>query len=336
MNCIKCGYQLADNDQFCKNCGTTVGGVGSVQLQGGVSSPSITPMPANDSFNSNVNVVNQQPANNNVVQDAVVNPGVAVNNPVPTSQPVINQQPVYSNASIGNGMGGAVNAVNNQPVNTQPSPNQFNNNSSTNNNMKFIILGVAIVAAVFIIIVVVSVVLGGDKGLSSKEDGKISETASNSSYKVKYKNFELSIPDNMIYEVGTDSILIGDESDTWAAMVEIGEGSYSSMKANKAQLATLLQQNGYTASAAQEKKLGGVEYITTEVSYSGEQRIIAYSRVNSMNLFGAEIMTKSNEFDYSVLEKIAPIVSSIKTVEAMNSIKPSFNVHKGVFAEFAK
>lgn len=277
MNCIRCGYQLGENEQVCKNCGTVVN-------SGVVSDPNLGVL--------NQNVLGQQPVVPNV-------------NPIPDN--TMMNKGVVNNFSGGN----------------------VNNSSTSNNNMKFIILGIAIVGAVLVIVFGISMVLGGGDSLRGNNDSL--ETASRANYKVNYMGFEFSVPDNMIYEVQSDgTLLIGDEADTWVAMILVGDGSFAQIKANKAQISTLLQQQtqgSLTTTVAEEKKIGGVSYVTLEAQASGEKALFAYTRANSMKVLFITAISASGQFDYTILEKIAPIVSSVKAKETVNSLKPTFKVN---------
>ena len=130
--------------------------------------------------------------------------------------------------------------------------------------------------------------------------------------------------------------MIGDEEDTWYAQIEIEEGSFAQLKKNKSLLQSRMQQVGYTASIAQEKSLGGIEFITMELSASGQNAIAALAKANSMYFMAITVINADNEFDYSILEKIAPIISSASYSGATSNLKGGTKIDMSQFSEFAK
>lgn len=275
MNCKKCGFQLTENDQFCKNCGTPVNNV-SVQNNNGV-------------LNSQVS---QNHTQSNIQQKDVLQQSTNSY-----------KQPTMQQTSWTNG-------YNAQPMSQAPK----------NNNTKFIIIG--IIVAVVIVGVIMAISIFSD--IKSNNSGTNSDGSSvvnnNSSYTVKFKNFTFKIPTNLIYETQTDAILLGDEEGTWAAYIEVIEGSYSQMLSNKSQLQSVYQSMGYTSSAAVEKTIGGMPFITLEISKSGTNALLGLAKANSMNLFGITAYNMDNEYDYKLLETVSSILSSAEYSSGTNNI----------------
>jgi len=292
MNCKKCGSLLTENDQFCKNCGASVNEVNAQTQTMGQTSSQTPEQTYSQSVGQTVPSVGvesvpQNSANNNSTVAPTLSPNL---------------------------MGGQ-----SQPMNQQSWQNGYNSNYNQmpqspqkNSNTKFIILGVVIVVAIVAITFIVLLVNGGKNNTSGNNSGSnTQQTASKSSYEVNFKGFTFSIPDNLVYEQKGSSLIVGDEAGTWVASFELLEGSFSQMKSNKSQIQGLLQQSGITASSAVEKTLGGVDFITLEVSQSGKNAIMALAKANSMYVFGVTAFNQDNEFDYSLIETIAPIVSTV-------------------------
>ena len=276
MNCRKCGAILAENDQFCKNCGETV----------------------NSQFNS---VAGQTPINlySNGINQSMNNSNIQSSPNSYSQQPInTNQQSWanYNNAPM----------YNNQPVN-KPS-----------GNGKYIAIGLAAVIVIFAIIFIVIMVVNKDdnSSLNSDESSNDTQTPSKSNYKVILKEFTFEIPDNMIYQYveNNDALAISDEEVTWKANLLLKLVSFAQVKANKGNLQAVALQLGYTASIPSEKKLGGVEFITMEISLNKQNALMAYAKANSMYCVVVIIENKDNEFDYKLLEKMAPIISSAKYI----------------------
>lgn len=297
MNCKKCGAILAENDQFCKNCGETANSqMNSVEGQIPINSNSngINQSMNNSNIQSSPNSYSQQPINNN-------------------QQPWAN----YNNAPM----------YNNQPVN-KPS-----------GNGKYIAIGLAVVVGIFAIIFIVGMIVNKDdnSSLTSGGSSNVTQTSSKSNYKVSFKGFTFEIPDNMVYEEDNGVLLIGDEEGTWATQLELEQGSFAQLKANKGQLQALMTQNGYTSSIASEKTLGGVEFITMEISASGQKAIAALAKANSMYFIGVTAMNQDNEFDYKLLETIAPVISSAQyTGSTTNNMNGFTNFNMDGISDLAK
>jgi glucose uptake protein GlcU len=192
--------------------------------------------------------------------------------------------------------------------------------NKNNSNLKYIIIGVVAVVAILVGVFILSSL---NKG-SESNDG--SQTLSKSTYDVNFKGFKFKIPDNLVYELSDGVLKIGDEANTWAAQVELESGSYAQIKNNMGQLQSKFQSLGYTSSAAVEKTVSNTNFITMEVSMSGTNAILAIAKANSMYFMGITTMNQNNEYDYSVLNTIAPIVSSVTYVGETNNIEANIDI----------
>ena len=283
MNCKKCGFQLTESDQFCKNCGAPVNNISA-------QNPSATLGSQNMQGYSQPGVMNQS-------------------NVQPSTQ--------YGQQSWTNG------------YNLQ-STSQIQKNSNT----KFIIIGIVVVLAIVGIVVAISAFSGNKTNNSGINNG--GSSAANSSYTVKFNGFTFKIPTNLVYEVEEDCIALGDEEGTWTAFIEVSEGSYSQLLSNKSQIQSVYQADGFISSVAAEKTIGGMSFITIELSKDGTNSILGWSKANSMNLFSIVAYNINNEYDYKLLEKVSSILKSAEYTGTTNNISTFEKVDMNRIAELAK
>lgn len=290
MNCKKCGSPLAENDQFCKNCGAVV----------------------NETSVPNMNI-----AGNDVNYTAFTNH--IDSQAEQTMNNSMNNQTAWANS-----------------YNSQPTYNQMP--QKNNENIKFIIIGIIIAVAVFAGIIMIGMFSDDKETLNSgiSSNGGNSSQVNNSAYSVKFKGFTFKIPTNLVYETGTDSIVLSDEGGTWATYIEVVKGSYSQMLANKNQLQGVYQKMGYTSSAAVEKTIGGMPFITLEISMSGTNALLGLAKANSMNLFGITAYNLDNEYDYNLLETVSSILSSAEYTGETNNMSVFEKVDMSGLSELAK
>lgn len=336
MNCIRCGSPLAENDQFCKNCGGIVNpqptttseqpAVGMMNPNGLGAQPEVSaPAPTVNSFNVQPEVGMPTPTPNNF------NAQPEVSMPTPNSfnaQPMNATEPNYSN-----NMNNVQPEWNNAPVGQpQPAP-------KSSGNGKYFAIAAIVIALIAAIAVVAIMVLGkDDKGGNNPTGGGTGTTEpAKSNYKVTFKGFTFEIPDDLIYEEKNGNLTIGDEQGTWATVIELEEGSFAQLKANKSQLQNVMQQSGFTSSIASEKTVGGVEFITLELSRGGQNAIAALTKANAMYFIGVTAYNRENEFDYKLLETVAPIIKSAKyTGSTTNNITGESKIDMSAVAGLAK
>lgn len=249
------------------------------------------------------------------------------------------QQPVNNmvNSSMSNNiqqpLNNYVNTSNEQPIYNQP---------KKNNNLKYILIGVGVV----IIVAIITLVLVF--AFSSKDNNKKTDTDdtvvnnnvdnndNNSNYTVNYNGFTFKIPTNLVYETGAKALLLSNEEGTWVTSIEVLEGSYNQILSQKNQLQSIYQQQGYTASQAVEKNIGGMAFITLEISAGGTNALLGIAKANSMYFFGTTVYNIDNEFDYDVLEDVSSILSSAELNPDTNNISSFENIDLSQISEIAQ
>ena len=202
----------------------------------------------------------------------------------------------------------------NMPVNQNGYQNNYNQQPKQNSPVKYIVIGiVAVVVIVIVGIIIINLIKnksGSGSGPSISDNPGTNQTV-NKTYKVNLNGFTFAIPDNLLYDVSNGTLRIGDEDNTWVAQIEMNEGSFAQLKARKNQLRSQMEKIGYGCSDAVEKTVKGVEFITMEISYGGQNALAALTKANSMYLVAVTILNVDNEFDYDLLNTIAPIIDSV-------------------------
>lgn len=327
MNCKKCGFQLTENDQFCRNCGTPVESssvqnnseVLNSQVNQGYSQvnmqqqPNVAQQPMNsysqntmqqpnmaNMYNTqNTQSMNQKPKNN--IMFIVI--GIAI---VAVIAGIIGATGVFK-GDDSNNTGNSSNVGNNNDNGSAENKNNSNNNTSGNNTS------------------------------GSNTNTTPSNTSNNTSYyTVKYNGFTFKIPTNLVYATDDDSFLIGDEDSTWGAYIEVVEGSYSQLLSRKGQMQSLYQSMGYTASPAVEKTIGGMSFITMEVANGGTNMLLGMTKANSMNIFGVTLFNEDNSYDYKTLETVSNVLSNAKYVGTTNNMSSFKKPDSNGLSELAK
>lgn len=288
MKCIKCNNELGANDKFCSICGTPV-------------------QKMNDEVENKNTYIYDRPRE---------------------------QQYGYERP---------VNKVGQQSINYGQAYTKRNNENS--NIIKIcvsIIVGLIAVAIIFIVGINIyqstnkdenngtninqtSEQLTNNQGNNGTNTTTVSKT---NSYKVNYKGFKLYIPDTLIYQMASDGIQIGDAQATWVADFGIQQqASFQRLKQYKNSLSsTLIQANpGISISDVKDETIGGVEYLLLECNDAGNNTIIGFAGLNSMNVAFFEIMNENNDFDKENIKNISTIISNAEYTGESTYIKSNEN-----------
>ena len=285
----------------CKNCGSPLG-PGDVFCKN-------CGAPVENAQQMNNNQMNNEPAMNN-------NQGF--NNPGPM---------MYNNGPV---------VPNNQMYN--PGPMMYPYQKKNNNTVIAIIGGLVVIAIVVLIVVLLTGkgnnTSGGgtaNNGGGTTNNGGGTTIANNNTYSVSFNGYKFSVPTHYVAKESNGILHIYDDG-TWVVGIMVDSSiTYSQLKAAQLQLKASLQNSGYTVKNSGVKTLDGMECVTFEISYGGQNEILAYGQLNSNTVFGLEMASPNNDFDYSLANKVSSIIKSAKVESATSSIKSGINVDlKGV------
>lgn len=270
-----------------------------------------TPLMENDQFCKNCGAA----VNETNAQETILVGGEPINN-VMSEQPLNNYQQPTNNYMNGY------------------NPQAMYNQSPKNNSTKFVLIGLGLVIVVGLALFLLFVF--GKNNNSEMANGGSSLVNNKSTYTVNFKGFTFKVPTDLIYEPMGDYLLLGNEADTWAANIEVVKGSYDKVLSNKNKMQAVYQQNGYIASSAVEKKIGGVDFVTIELSKNGQNALLGLSKANSMYVFGLTAVNIDNEYDYDILKTVSTIFSSAEYTGETNNMSTFEKVDMSVISALAQ
>ena len=280
------------------------------------SSPSMSQSVSNNPYSTNLS--NQQLGSNQSNTCIPNNYSQASNNLNGTlSQSGNNMINSNNGTSYGNNVNPGV-SYNQQSTNQASYYNQPPvNYGQSNNRSNVIIIAVAIVVVAILGAVVF---LFGDKiknlvGISDESGEKTSST-----YTAKFKNFTMQIPEDYIYDAEDEQFLITNLDGNIVIIGIIYDGSFETVKKNKAQLPMLCKEDGFTCSKVALNNYDDVEFLTAEATISGQPAILAFSKIDLTHYGYYIIASENNGYDYSILNELAPIVKTVKYSPSGNKI----------------
>lgn len=207
---------------------------------------------------------------------------------------------------------------------------------NTNNNL---IIKTIIILALCLIVIIAAMVLIKNNIAREKNNNKLNTNENitgTTVYRISYKGFDFSIPENLIYEEKSGSLLVADIRGSWVAQLEIQPGSYSKLKANQNNLPPVIKKYGYTVNEVVEKNLATEKYLTLQMSQNGSNMLLAFANIHPNYFLGITVLSQNQEFDYSILEKITPIVKSASYSDTNASIEFSSILNMSEFTQLAR
>ena len=357
MNCVKCGRNLNENDSFCPNCGTPV----QRQDENNKIENNIE---GNNNYSQNSSALNNENIKNEINDSTQThNSNQSINNNMYSYQRPNNYQNNYQN-----------DYQNNYQKYGQNNYQKYSQNNSPRlgtgiNLAKIIIIILAIIIGIPLIILIVSLgvyiystatdeiknvdntvstIIETDNTITSNV---ISNEPSNtvtpvvtptgidrsSTYKVKYKGFNLYIPDDLIYLYNSDSsLMVEDTLGTWMINFVIEQVPYQQVKQNRNSLTSYYAEQGITLSMPKIETIGGTEYILYEATAYGENFLLGCAEMNSMYTMTFEVFTEDNDYNKDLLKNLSYIVSSSEYIGESSYLKSNENIKMSDIVEAFK
>lgn len=242
-----------------------------------------------------------------------INCGTPVGAPTPAPIPPVTE---YGTQAIPN-LNYQQNAAQAPQFNQAPVQQPTKGNGGSAKYIALILLAVAIIA--------VCVVVG--LSLTKKDDGKPgdsttpgggSQVAVNNTYKYNYGGYTFELTNDMTAEEGDSMLYLYDSSESWVSTFELTSGTYDLFKSNIAQVEQNIGKIGYEVKSSSVKTANGIEYIAFECVSGSKNLILAITKVDASHISIMQIVTDSNEYDYTILDKLAVIFKNIKAGSTNN------------------
>lgn len=247
-----------------------------------------------------------------------------INTPV-NNQPVYNQQPVYNNTQY---------------------PNQMYMPPKKSN--AGIIIAVIAVLGLLFVGIIVFVIISFASNSFTEEVEKVNKKTPTQTDKtqntpsqntpttvvsdktvVNFLNFEFKLPTNYEYLIEDDTLQIADAANPeWVVAINIAEGNFEAGKSNKTELYNHLRNNGIESSYPVEKTYSGVEYLLFELTANYENVLAGYTAGSPKHIFSIMIQSTRTDFDYDVLDEIAPIIKSAEYKKVQKNMEVPSKIDK--------
>lgn len=295
MQCIKCGATIEEGYQVCKKCGTPV---------------------KNGNLNNNVkNNIEPKNTDNNTVNNTTVN--------ISSNEPVIkdNDDTMVSSLNLESTNSYDISDYSDDDIDY----------SSRKSKLKYIIVG--LIALMIVVIALVCVKFIPTKKTNVSPSEPINNIVTYN--KVAFKDFIFSIPDKYVFSTKGDVLSISDYDGNEGMQIEISNGDYSKLVSKKDELSKALEKKGYVSTKADTRKEEGIEYLTMEVSASGQNILLAVTKGNSNVYFTISLFNKSNNIDYKLLEDLSSFLKLTEEIDSNNKLT-SKNTYGKEFESIAK
>ena len=133
-------------------------------------------------------------------------------------------------------------------------------------------------------------------------------------YATKFAGYVLQIPKTYaVVSASASQLQLMGTNAKDVAIISIKDGQYDTIKGNLSQLNAYVKQKGYTLNKnATVKNYNGVEFITVEISQSGQSMVLSYSKLSATKVVMIVFGTTSSQVDYSKFNTFAYTVKTAK------------------------
>ena len=123
-------------------------------------------------------------------------------------------------------------------------------------------------------------------------------------------NYTYKIPEKYVYDKYKQGVLIYDKADTFRIYIRGQEGIYNDIANAKTSVKATMEEKGLFIKNIKEASIKEHPYIIAEAIDNLNNRMIAFTKASDKDVFYVEIVTSSNNYDYSVLELADDILTN--------------------------
>jgi len=134
-------------------------------------------------------------------------------------------------------------------------------------------------------------------------------------------SYTYKIPEKYVYDKYNKGILIYDTTDTFRIYIRGQEGIYNDIANAKTSVKATMEEKGLFIKNIKEASIKEHPYIIAETIDNLNNRLIAFTKASDKDIFYVEIVTSSNNYDYSVLELADDILSNAKYNEETSAME---------------
>ena len=134
-------------------------------------------------------------------------------------------------------------------------------------------------------------------------------------------NYTYKIPEKYVYDKSSHGVLIYDTADTFRIYIRGQEGIYNDIANAKTSVKATMEEKGLFIKNIKEASIKEHPYIIAEAIDNLNNRLIAFTKATDKDVFYVEIVTSSNNYDYSVLELADDILTNAKYNEETSAME---------------
>lgn len=198
------------------------------------------------------------------------------------------------------------------PQITLPQNEETTINTFTTNNIKILFYALFLIALMVLnTFISYSLFDNSEKIESIKKASTKTVIEIVNKYKYNFMGYQLSIPNNYLFEEMDGILYISNEDDTLNIQVVIEKIPYWAIISDKDKLASMFVDEGYMVAS----RFKGIPYhnkafLVGELNYNNSNIIVLYTQASETDSFQMIIKNDNNTYDYTKIEEITGIISN--------------------------
>lgn len=318
MLCKKCGYLLGANDTYCINCGEPVENKEeNIENVSNQKEDSLEVLNLNDSFNEDSLV-------NVTIGDTKFENNIEENNMFDLDKPL--KESKLDNEENYNLDENITQEEPKEEIESLDLKEKFEVKESKNKSNNSFLMGLLIGLLLMVIAIAVTYVLTRKLVNNSEKTEETNVVTENKDYKINYLGNIVKIPEEYLYEVKNNELLISAEDNNWTSETGLLVADFDKLKNNFAQIKNNVITLGFTVGNIEVKKINNKEHIVIEImSQMGVKFLCVYTKADDKSVFYTVLASKDNTYDYNALEEFSHIISNVEKTNNVGTLNPSLN-----------